>query len=167
MSQQYVLEVETSERDDDVADTWIDALAPWHGSVSTGPTGTFVITVSVPAENLAQACATGLAVVSRLAAPAAVTVLPQSWRDEREGWSRVPELVSVAEAADLLGVSRQRVLRMVHRGRQPATRVGTVYGIPRGAIPRGELPPSAPTDTDADRAVLVSEAPGPGRPLLP
>ncbi|GGL27790.1 helix-turn-helix domain-containing protein [Phycicoccus endophyticus] len=134
MAQQYVIDIETTERDPELADEWIDQLAAWHGVVSAGPTGALVVTLSLPAEGLAQATATGLAIVAGLATPVAITAQPESMRDERQGWPRVPELMSVAEAAEALGVSRQRVLQMIDEGKVPAVRVGKVHAIPASAF---------------------------------
>lgn len=51
-----------------------------------------------------------------------------------KGWEPTPELVSVAEAAELLGISRQRVLQKINAHQLPATRVGRDYAIPRTAL---------------------------------
>jgi excisionase family DNA binding protein len=139
MTQQYVLEVETAERDVAVAERWVDELAAWHGAVAAGPIGNLVTIITLPAEDLAQACATGLAIVGRLAPPVSVVAQPETQRDEREGWGRVPDLLSVAEAGARLGVSRQRVLQMIDEGKLPATRVGKVHAVPASAIQRAEV----------------------------
>lgn len=136
MSEQYVIEIETRHRDHDDADAWVERLAPWHGVVTAGPTGNLVVVLSLPAEDLVQACATGLAVLRDQGLPPglAVTAQPESLRDERAGWSPVPELLSLAEAGERLGVSRQRVLQMIDSGKLPAVRVGKVYAVPAAAL---------------------------------
>lgn len=45
--------------------------------------------------------------------------------------------VSVAEAAELLGITRQAVLKRIRAGRLPATKVGRAYVVPRGALSAG------------------------------
>ena len=42
--------------------------------------------------------------------------------------------VSVAQAAELLGITRQAVLKRIHAGHLPATKVGRAYVLPRGAL---------------------------------
>ncbi len=42
--------------------------------------------------------------------------------------------VSVAQAAELLGITRQAVLKRIHAGRLPATKVGRAYVVPRSAL---------------------------------
>lgn len=134
MSQHFVIEVETTGRDLRDADRWVSHLEPWHGVVSVSPTGNLVVTLSLPAEDLAQACATGLALITRLTQPVTVQAQPESLRDTREGWQPVPELLSVTESAALLGVSRQRVLQLIEAGKLPAARIGNVYGLPASAV---------------------------------
>ncbi|MCU1437568.1 MAG: hypothetical protein JWP66_655 [Naasia sp.] len=48
--------------------------------------------------------------------------------------SEQPRLLSVAEAADLLGVTRLTVYRLVHAGELPALRFGPVYRIPEKSL---------------------------------
>jgi excisionase family DNA binding protein len=42
--------------------------------------------------------------------------------------------VSVAQAAELLGITRQAVLKRIRTGRLPATKVGQAYIVPRSAL---------------------------------
>jgi excisionase family DNA binding protein len=44
------------------------------------------------------------------------------------------EFVSVAQAAELLGITRQAVLKRIRTGRLPATKVGRNYIVPREAV---------------------------------
>ena len=59
--------------------------------------------------------------------------------------TREPRLLSVAEAADLLGLPRLTVYRLVHAGDLPSIRFGPVYRIPEAALAevREHLPRSA------------------------
>ena len=50
------------------------------------------------------------------------------------------QFVSVAEAAELLGVTRQAVLKRIRTGRLQASKVGRNYIVPRGEI---RIPPAA------------------------
>jgi uncharacterized protein len=58
-------------------------------------------------------------------------------------------LVSVAQAAERLGVTRQAVLKRIRSGRLPATKVGRAYVVPEYA-----LEPS-PTERDEVLAEIV------------
>lgn len=53
---------------------------------------------------------------------------------KRDG--RIPDLVSVTEAAELLGITRQAVLKMVSRDQLPGARIGTTYVFRRSVITR-------------------------------
>ena len=135
MTKHYVITIETSQPTDiDVADRWVEDLKTWHGAVGDGPGGHLVVTLTLPAESLAQAVATGLALVERHATPVAVQALSEELQDAREGWTPVPEMVSVSEAAQMLSVSRQRVLQMIDEGKLPGTKVGRSYTVPRTAV---------------------------------
>lgn len=45
--------------------------------------------------------------------------------------ARIPDLVSVREAALILGISRQAVLKMIDGGRLPGRKVGTAGWVMR------------------------------------
>jgi predicted DNA-binding transcriptional regulator AlpA len=67
--------------------------------------------------------ATGLA--SKVQRPLiALEVLPTADFDRREGLTPVPELIGADDAADLLGISRQAVLKRYNTGALPGHRVG-------------------------------------------
>jgi uncharacterized protein len=51
--------------------------------------------------------------------------------------------LSVAQAAELLGITRQAVLKRIRAGRLPATKVGQAYIVPRMALSE------APAERDA------------------
>jgi excisionase family DNA binding protein len=127
---------------DQAAEHLIDTLAG-HGyspAASTSAYGRLELVLTVPADTLRQAAATSLAIAESAAGVAAITlqVLPTEEFDRRNGLEPVPELVSVAEAAQVMGVSRQRVLQMVDEGKLPHHRIGekrTVV-IARAAVER-------------------------------
>lgn len=83
-----------------------------------------------------QAIAAGILVVEAAfrAEAIACEALTESEFDIRQGWASVPDLVSVSQAAELLGVSRQRVLQRINEKNSPATQVGRDYVIPRSAV---------------------------------
>jgi excisionase family DNA binding protein len=133
----YSAHIEVARRDDGWStDAVLDALAPFHPSVGTSPRGWADAQVSLPAETLAQATAAACAAVSHAFAAEVVAaeVMTEAEFAAREGWTPVPELVSVTEAADMLGVSRQAILDRIARKTLPAEKVGREYVIARGAV---------------------------------
>ncbi len=124
----------------DVVDDVIDKLAAYHPALGDSARGWASATISLPAETLVQACSTAAAVVAAAyGAPAlACEVMTETEFLARQGWEPVPDLVSVSEAAELLGVSRQRVLQRISEKSLPATRVGRDYVIPRAAAAKVE-----------------------------
>jgi len=123
----YIASIETNRRgaDADAVDTLHDALAAYHPSISMSPHGWTTITITVPAENLTQAAQTAAAVTEKAAGDlVSLTVMTEQERDQRIGFQTVPELVGVAEAATMLGVSPQRVRQMIDEGKLSAHRIG-------------------------------------------
>lgn len=117
-------------------DQAMQALAPFHGTVFESERGWAGATISLPAESLGQAALiAGSVVAGALGAEAiACEVMTEAERDARLGWAPVPDLVSVSEAGELLGVSRQRVLQMIGEKKLPGHKVGREYVIPRAAL---------------------------------
>lgn len=118
------------------AERIIDALEGHHPAV--GLTGAHLtVTVSLPAESLALAASTAIAVVESATRhrALAVTAATADHFDRANGLEPLPELVSVAEAAPLLNVTRQALVRSLANGRYPtAQKVGSTWVIPRAAI---------------------------------
>lgn len=119
----------------DQVDTLLGALEPWHPSLGATDHHTTSVTLTLPAEGLTQAAATGVAIAGVHGSVLAVSAVTERVRDQREGWAPVPDLVSASQAAELLGVTRQRVQQMIAAGTLPATRVGRDYVIARTALP--------------------------------
>lgn len=133
----YSAHVEVDRRGDFDVDQVMDQLENYHAAIGTSPRGYADAQISLPAESLAQACTTAIAVVSAAfgGAPAvAVEILTEAEFDARQGWETVPELLSVTEAAERLGVSRQAVLQRIASKSLPATKIGRDYAIPRAAV---------------------------------
>lgn len=121
------VELDTAHTDRN-SDDLVDALAG-HGyspAAGTSPFGRLELVITLPADSVRQAAVTALAIVEQAAGVPArsVEVLTTADFDRRHGLDPVPDLVGVTEAAQLLGVSRQRVLQMVEEGKLPAQRVG-------------------------------------------
>lgn len=120
-------------------DQLMDALDGYHPALSDGPKGHARAIISFPAENLRQAISTALAVIEDVGGPAtAVAVMTSAEFDARTGLGPLPELVSVTEAAQQLGVSRQAVLERLERGTLTGKKVGTTWVIQASAVPARE-----------------------------
>lgn len=134
--QMFHATVEIDKRDAFGVDAMMDALASYHPAIGQSVRGFASATISLPAETLAQACTTAAAVVSAaFGGPAiAAVVMTEPEFLARQGWAPVPDLVSVSEAAQLLGISRQAVLQRIGSKSLPAEKVGRGYAIPRSAL---------------------------------
>lgn len=55
---------------------------------------------------------------------------------------KIPELMSVAEVAELLGMTHNGVLKMIDTGRLPAARAGRAWVIRRATVEALEIPTS-------------------------
>jgi len=134
----HSITVELDSRDPgaDQADQLMTDLEQLHPAVSTSPRGWLTVTITIPAEHVGQAVTLAIAAVEQAAGhpTIAVTAMTETEADAREGWETPSELVSVKEAADILGVSRQAVLDRIARHTLPASKVGRGYTIPRAAL---------------------------------
>jgi excisionase family DNA binding protein len=115
-----------------------DRLADYHASVGTSPRGWLSFQISLPAESLSQAITTALAVIAA-AVPGVealhADVMTEAEFDALNGFVPVPELLSTQEAADELGVTRQRIGQMVREGKFPtATQVGGTTVIAKSDV---------------------------------
>lgn len=138
---EYNADLELDERADDLTevrvDELLDQLTDYAAVISRSAFGRTVLTITVPAETLRQAATTSLAVVEAAGGrPVAIEVMATSEYDRRAGLQPMPELVSVTEAAELLGVSRQAVLQRLERGTLPGRKVGDTWAIARTALSR-------------------------------
>lgn len=134
----YTVTVETAVKATPAGgDAVLDALADYHAAVWPSDTGRLVVVLTLPAESLRQAVSTGLALVEQTTGRAVtVEALPTDVADARDGVPVLPALVGVSEAAEILGVSRQRVLQLVAAGTLPAQRAGNAVVLQRAAVER-------------------------------
>lgn len=131
----YAVHVETTRRDltPDDAGLLVDELAEWHAAVGTSPRGWVDVQMTVPAETLEGAIRLALALARQFidAEPLTVSAMPEAEFDARLGAPLVmPQLIGVTQAAEALGVTRQRVLQMIDEGKMSSTRVGNAIAIP-------------------------------------
>lgn len=132
---------------------FLEALDAYDGILGDSATGAQAA-VKVEADTLAEACAEACAIVSDVLGADAVgcqIVTAAAFRREfgihpELAEIEVGDLMSVSEAAELLGVSRQAVLGRIASGTLAATKVGREWAISRrdlrpgrpGRPPRGE-----------------------------
>jgi hypothetical protein len=113
------VEVATKNTNEDLVDELMDQLAQYHVAIGTSARGWLEARISLPAESLAQACATAAAVVETATGRSAIAceVMTEDEFDARQGFTSEPDVVSSAEAAEILGVTRQRVAQLANEGR--------------------------------------------------
>lgn len=127
-----------------MADDLIDALTGYSPAIGLSERGWVEVIISVPATDLRQAFTTATALVAQ-ATPLeqlVVEVMTTDEFDARLGLDPVPELVSVTEAADILGVTRQAVLQRLDAGTLPGRRVGNAWVVQRAALANAQGRPS-------------------------
>lgn len=106
--------------------------------------GRLNVRLFVPGVDLAQASRTALTVAAAAVDrayplvgphPVATEVMTEEEFNAREGFEDVPELLSVAQAAERLGVSRQAVLKAINAGSyRSAAKVGDSYVVGRAEV---------------------------------
>lgn len=107
------------------ADAWITALAPYSPAIGRAPRGNAELVITVPAKSLEQAATTALALLLRAAGDLErFEVITTAEFDRRTDDVAVPDLVGATEAAELIGITRQRVQQMASTGALPSAKVG-------------------------------------------
>lgn len=117
----------------------LEQLAAYHPATGRDDVGRVLIILTLPAVDVAQAVQTGVAVVSRAhraPALAAAAMRTEEFDRRHELGAPVPELVSVTQAAETLGVSRQAVLQRLESGTLPGQKVGSTWVVPASAVTR-------------------------------
>jgi len=112
--------------DDDV-DTLMDAFADFHPTIGTSPLGWVEVTITVQAESLRQAIATALALAGDVVSITAMTTAEFDRRPTEI--LNVPDMSSVSEVAERLGISRTAVQERIDRGTLPARKVGSGWVV--------------------------------------
>lgn len=161
----YNARVELDSRDFDEAavDVLVDLVEPYAGTVArTVHGGRVELILTMPADNLRQATITAMSVVLATGHQVyALEVLPTDEFHRRIDATPVPELLSAPEAAELLGVSRQRALQLAQGGKLDAVKVSDTWVIPRRAVDaraehRRRAEEALLAEGDKSRAVLAS-----------
>ncbi|UNX55244.1 helix-turn-helix domain-containing protein [Georgenia sp. TF02-10] len=130
---------------DSLVEHVIDDLAEYAAAVTTAPTGHLAIILSVDAASLTQAVRTAVAVAESSTGRTVVAVAAMTTDDfyARAGLEPVPELLSVTQAAEQLGTSRQAVLQRLETGSLAGQKVGNAWVVQRAAVDRREPRPAA------------------------
>lgn len=131
---------------DALVDPLMDLLEDFDGTVARSLTGRPELIFTVQADTVWQATTLARALIGSSGHD--VLVLEVMGQDEfvrRSEDITLPSLVSVAQAAELLGVTRQSVLERVQRGTLPAVKVGDTWILPRQSV----VPAGVREDTGA------------------
>lgn len=118
------------------AESLLEALAAYSPAVGNSPRGWIDAQITVPADNLAQATQTAIAVVTQATGhePLHVEVMTEQEFDKRQGFESLPELIGATDAAAMLGVSRQYVLQLIDKGELQSQIVGKSAVLARAEV---------------------------------
>ncbi|WP_404316310.1 helix-turn-helix domain-containing protein [Prescottella equi] len=121
--------------DEHTVDQLIEPIADHSGSVGRSELGRTEVVFTLPAESIRQANTTALAILDRYPFTLlSLRVLTTDDYDRITDAIELPPLVSVTEAANALGVSRQGVLKAINTNKLPATRVGDTWVLREAAV---------------------------------
>lgn len=145
---------------DDHVDHWMAVLGPFHGAVGENARGYAFAIVTFPAESMTQASAMAnyLALHAIGAEPVAVEVMTTEEFDRRIDWAEVPPLVSVSEAAEILGVSRTRIQQRIKDKSLQAVKVGDGYVLVKSTLT--SRPPGRPSKKATAGATSIKATAG-------
>ena len=120
---------------DALVDRLMDEVEVYGGTVAQTHRGRVELIITVPAHSMRQAIATALAVSTAAGYPEpfALEVLPTVEYHRRVDDAPVPPLLSVTQAAELLGVTRARVQQLIDGGQLAAVKVGEQWAVVRAA----------------------------------
>lgn len=118
------------------AAAWMTDFEPYAPAVSRSPRGRSEIVITVPAKSFEQAVTTGLALLARSATADLVTftVMTTAEYDRRAEDVALPALVGATEAAEIIGITRQRVQQLARDGALSAVKVGNALAFPRAQV---------------------------------
>lgn len=130
------IELNSRDFDESAVDVLMDVVAEYSGTVARAAHGGRVeLIFTTPADSIRQAVITALSVVLATGHQVyALEVLPTDEFHRRIDAVEMPPLLSVPQAADALGVSRQRALQLVTAGQLDGVKVGDTWVIPVAAV---------------------------------
>lgn len=135
---EYNARIEVAHRNP--SDAWydrvLDALDGYSPAISHSPAGLVEVVITVQANALRVAFVSACALVRDATGMDVVVgeVMPTDEWDRRQGLSPIPDLLSVTQAAERLGTSRQAVLQRISTGSLPAQKVGDQWAIQAAAV---------------------------------
>jgi excisionase family DNA binding protein len=115
-----------------LGDRLLDQFADFHPVVTASSLHRTELILSIAAEHLWQALAISRALASDLRVTRVVVESSADFDRRRD--AEIPPLLSVTEAAKMLGITRAAVQQRIDKGALPATRVGSNWVIPANAI---------------------------------
>lgn len=120
----------------DQVDSLMSQLEPFHASIGMSEHGWLSAQITVTGETLPQAATVATAVVESAlgASVIALELMTEKEFNRRGSFDDVDDLVTVPEAAELLGVSRQAVGQRIRAKTLPAERRGRDWMVPRKAV---------------------------------
>ena len=119
--------------DDDTLDNLMDQFEEYHPAIAASPLGWAEAIITVEAETLRQALVTALAVAGGQVV--SITGMTTEEFDRRPAdVERIPELLSVGQAASALGISAQAVRQKLAAGALAGTKVDGTWWLPAAAI---------------------------------
>ena len=130
------VELDSRDFDESAVDALADVVDEYDGVVARAVHGGRVeLIFTVPADTLRQAVITTLSVVLATGHQVyALEVLPTDEFHRRVDAAPIPNLVSVPQAGEMLGISRQAALAQAAGGKLPATKVGDTWVLLRSAV---------------------------------
>lgn len=141
----FTATIETDNADaftDEQLEAAIDALSHVAGAIATSSHGNREATITLPADTIAQAAQLALTTVTPILGGDVLRfeILPEETADARRDDVDIPELVTITEAAEILGTSRQAVHKRVRSGSIPSVRIGNSQTF---AIVKSSLAPAS------------------------
>lgn len=132
----YNVILELGPYDEDVIDALLDGVEALGLVGSRTPWGSGQVTMTVSADSVdgALSYATGVVEAAGGVSVRGAEVMTTEDFDMRLGVGSAP--MYVPEVAEALGVSRQWVLELIHKGELPAKRAGRQFEVPEGAVRR-------------------------------
>lgn len=113
----------------------VEAFARYGAAVGPLDNGAAELTITVPADNIRQAIDTGFVLLAdRGIRPVSIEAMTTEDHDRQQAIDSSDDMLSVTQAANVLGISRQRVLQRIHEHTITARKVGRAWAIPRGAL---------------------------------
>lgn len=114
----------------------LNAFAPYHPATGRSAAGNVEVIITIPGTDVVQLLQTSAAIVAQQqhAPVVSVEVIRTADFDRRVGSQTLPELVSVTEAAELAGVSRQAILQRLESGTLSGSKVGNTWVVQRAHL---------------------------------